>query len=112
MIHRFPSLFPNLCQLSLQLYVTGVESIRVEFTTRGQGINITSGGPQMSFKIKPGLNTYQIPLKNLAQPSWATVRVSPKDVLKKLTAVSVVAYCDQCTPTKGTVVIDNLVFQN
>lgn len=98
--------------LSLQLYVTGVQSIRVEFSTRGQGVPKSNANPQMIFKIKPGLNTYQIPLKNLSQPSWADVKLSPKDVLKKLTSVSVVAFCDQCTPTKGTVVIDNLVFQN
>jgi hypothetical protein len=98
--------------LSLQLYVTGVQSIRVEFSTRGQGVPKSNANPQMIFKIKPGLNTYQIPLKNLSQPSWADVKLSPKDVLKKLTSVSVVAFCDQCTPTKGTVVVDNLVFQN
>ena len=98
--------------LMMQLYATGVQSIRVEFISRGQGITISNGGPQMSFKLKPGFNTYQVPLKSLSQPPWADVRVSPKDFLKKLTAISVVAYCDQCTAVKGTVVIDNLVFQN
>ena len=97
--------------LTLQLYATGVQLIRVEFLSRGQGINISRGGPQMSFKIKPGFNTYQIPIKSLGQPSWAEVRVTPKELLKKLTAIGITAYCDQCTPVKGTVVIDNLVFQ-
>jgi hypothetical protein len=97
--------------LTLQLYVTGVQSIRVEFISRGQGINISNGSPQMTFKVKPGFNTYQIPLKSLTQPPWADVRVTPKELLKKLTAVSVAAYCDQCTPTRGTMVVDNLVFQ-
>jgi hypothetical protein len=32
--------------------------------------------------------------------------------LKKLTSVNVVASCNQCVPAKGTIVIDNLVFQN
>ena len=98
--------------LMLQLYVTGVESVRVEFISRGQGITVSNGYPQMSFKVKPGFNTYQVQLKSLGQPRWAEPRVSPKDVLKKLTSISVTAYCDQCTPVKGTMVIDNLVFQN
>ena len=98
--------------LMMQLYATGVESIRVEFVSQGQGISISNGSPQMSFKLKPGFNTYQVPLKSLSQPPWADVRVSPKDLLKKLTSISVVASCEQCTPIKGTVVIDNLVFQN
>ena len=97
--------------LTMQLYVTGVQSIRVEFLSRGQGFNISNGSPQMTFKVKPGFNTYQLPLKSLTQPPWADARVTPKELLKKLTAVSVAAYCDQCTPIKGTVVIDNLVFQ-
>jgi hypothetical protein len=52
-----------------------------------------------------------IPLKGLSQPSWAE-RVDPKDVLKKLTAISVSAYCNQCTPQNGMVLVDNIVFQN
>jgi hypothetical protein len=98
--------------LALQLYVTGVQSVRIEFITRGNGINIPSGPMQTTFKVKQGFNTYQVPLKSLSQPPWAEVRVSPKDVLKKLTSVNVVAYCDHCTPVKGTVVIDDLAFQN
>lgn len=98
--------------LMLQLYVTGVEAVRVEFVTRGQGMNLSTGYPQMTFKVKPGLNTYKVALKSIAQPAWAEVKVSPKEVLKKLTAVNVMAFCDQCRPTKGTLVVDNLVFQN
>jgi hypothetical protein len=98
--------------LALQLYITGVQSVRIEFITRGNGINIPSGPLQTTFKVKPGFNTYQVPLKSLTQPPWAEVRVSPKDVLKKLTSINVTAYCDHCTPVKGTVVIDDLAFQN
>ncbi len=98
--------------LMLQLYVTGVETVRVEFVSRGQGMNLSSGYPQSTFKVKPGLNTYKVSLKSISQPSWAEVKVSPKEVLRKLTAVNIFAFCDQCKPTKGTVVVDNLVFQN
>ena len=97
--------------LSMQVYATGVNSLRVEIISRGQGIGLTSGFPQMAFKIKPGFNTYRIPLSSLNQPRWVDTKVGPKDVLKKLTAVSLTAFCEQCTPVRGTVVVDNLVFQ-
>jgi hypothetical protein len=97
--------------LSMQVYATGVNSLRVEIISRGQGISLASGFPQMAFKIKPGFNTYKIPLSSLSQPRWVETKVGPKDVLKKLTAVSLTAFCEQCTPVRGTVVVDNFVFQ-
>ena len=97
--------------LSLQLYVTGVDAVRVEFISHGHGVKLDAGFPQIALKIKPGLNTYVIPLKSLQQPSWVQDRVSTKDVLKNLTAVSISTYCNQCTPQSGTVAVDNLVFQ-
>ena len=97
-------------QLSLQLGATGVDSLRVEFISHGQGINLDAGFPQLPIRLKPGLNTYLIPLKGLSQPSWAD-RVDPKEVLRKLTAISISAYCNQCTPQQGMVLVDNLVIQ-
>jgi hypothetical protein len=97
-------------QLALQLYATGVDSLRVEFISHGQGINLTSGFPQVPIRLKSGLNTYVIPLKGVTQPSWAE-KVDPKEVLKKLTAISISAYCNQCTPQHGMVLVDNMVFQ-
>jgi hypothetical protein len=97
--------------ISMQVYATGVPTLRLELISRGQGINLPSGFPQSSFKIRPGFNTYRIALGSLTQPQWAVERVSPKDVLRKLTAVGVTAYCERCTPVKGTVVIDNIVFE-
>jgi len=97
-------------QMALQLYATGVDSLRVEFISHGQGINITAGFPQLPIRLKSGLNTYVIPLKGLLQPSWAE-KVDPKEVLKKLTAVSVSAYCNECTPQHGMILVDNIVFQ-
>ena len=97
-------------QMALQLYATGVDSLRVEFISHGQGINLTAGFPQLPIRIKSGLNTYVIPLKGLQQPSWVQDRVDSKEVLKKLTAVSISAYCEQCTPKNGMVLVDNIVF--
>ncbi|MET0650402.1 MAG: hypothetical protein ABW208_27660 [Pyrinomonadaceae bacterium] len=97
--------------LSMQVYATGVPSLRVEIMSRGQGINLTSGFPQMAFRVKPGFNTYRIPLGSLNQPTWVQTKVGAKDVLKKLTAVSLTAFCEQCTPIRGTVVVDNITFE-
>lgn len=97
--------------LSVQLYATGVDSLRIEFISHGQGINLNSGFPQIAVKLKSGLNTYLIPLKSLSQPSWVDQRVDTKEVLKKLTAISISAYCSQCVPQNGSVAVDNLVFQ-
>ena len=97
--------------LTMQIYATGVPRLRVEILSRGQGINMMSGFPQSSFKLNKGLNTYKIPLKELAQPSWADNKVSTKDVLKKLTGISLVAFCENCAPTQGTVVVDNIRFE-
>jgi hypothetical protein len=99
-------------QLSVQLGATGVESLRVEFISHKQGLNIESGFPQLPIRLKPGLNTYLIPLKGLSQPTWVKEqRVDSKEVLKRLTAISISAYCDQCTSQNGMVLVDNLVFQ-
>jgi hypothetical protein len=98
--------------LTLQLYVTGVTSVTVEFLSKGQGIMINSGSPQMSFKVSKGFNTYKVALNSLTQPPHAETRVNPKDLLKKLTQVNISVACNQCVPTSGTVVVDNLIFQN
>jgi len=98
--------------LTLQLYVTGVTSVTVEFISRGQGIKIESGSPQKSFKVTKGFNTYRVALDSLTQPQYAETRVKPKDLLRKLTQVNISVACNQCVPTSGTVVVDNLVFQN
>ena len=47
----------------------------------------------------------------MSQPQWVQQRVGTKDVLKKLTSISLTAFCEQCTPVHGTVVVDNVVFQ-
>ena len=98
--------------LTLQLYVTGVTSVTVEFISKGQGIKIESGSPQMSFKVSKGFNIYKVALDSLTQPPYVETRVKPKDLLKKLTQVNISVTCNQCVPTSGTVVIDNLIFQN
>jgi hypothetical protein len=111
------SAFSNI---SLQVYAkgvpgpTGVQAMRVELISHGQGINLQWGFPQKNFKLSAaGFNTYKIPLKTLSQPRYAPDRVDAKEVLKKLTEVQISVYCEGgCSPINGTVVIDNVIFSN
>jgi hypothetical protein len=100
--------------LSMDVFVTGVKTMRVELVSKGYGFDMDddAGYPQVTFLPKQGLGTYRVALKTFAQPEWVKdTRVDPKDILKKLTAVNISAYCDECRPTKGMVVIDNVVFE-
>ena len=99
--------------LSLQVYATGIEILRVETISGESGKDMKLQYPQMTFKVRPGFNTYQVPLTAFTQPAWVTERrVDPKDILKKLTSVNLTAFCDQCEVSKqGMVVVDNVVFE-
>ena len=99
--------------LSVQAYVTGTEYMRVEIMSNGQRINLHSGYPMTTFKLKEGFNTYKVPLKAFSQPSWVgDTRIDPKEILRKLTSITLAVYCEQtCRPAKGMVIVDNLVFE-
>jgi len=49
---------------------TGVEYMRVEVTSHGQGINLQYGFPQASFKLAQWFKYYKIPLKSFGPASW------------------------------------------
>jgi hypothetical protein len=98
--------------LSLQVYATGIRILRIETRSNESGKDTRSVFPQMPFEVKPGMNTYRVPLSGFTQPGWADIRVDPKDVFKKLTSIAIVAFCDQCDANKqGIIVIDNIVFE-
>jgi hypothetical protein len=97
--------------LSMQVYATGVPILRIEAMSRGQGMDLSNGHPLMTFKVREGFNTYKVPLKGFSQPSWVDTRIDPKDLFKKLTAINISAFCDQCTPMQGMVIIDNVAFE-
>jgi hypothetical protein len=98
-------------KITFQLYAKGAETIRVEAISRGHGVDLQAGYPQMTFKVKPGLNTYEVALKALVPPDWVDVKVEPKKILQKLTALNISAYCDQCRPTEGMLIVDNITFE-
>jgi len=99
--------------LSMQVYATGIEILRLEAISKSGGKDMGTVYPQKTFKVLPGFNTYQVPLEGFTQPGWLkNVRVDPKDVFKNLTSISLTAFCDQCQlNTQGTVIVDNMVFE-
>lgn len=98
--------------LSLQVYATGIEILRLEAISKERGKDLSTGYPFMNFKVRPGFNTYQVPLKGFVQPAWVSVRVDPKDVFKALTSINLSAFCDQCELNKqGMIIVDNVVFE-
>ena len=97
--------------LTFQLYGKGVESVRVEAISRGHGVDLPAGYPQMLIKLRPGLNTYEVALKALAQPPWVEIKQDTRKILQKLTAVSITAYCEGCRPTEGMLIVDNVAFE-
>jgi hypothetical protein len=98
--------------LSLQVYATGIRILRLETRTNESGKDTRSVYPLMTFEVKPSLNAYRVPLSGFTQPAWADIRVDPKDVFKKLTSISLTAFCDDCLQNKqGMIVVDNVVFE-
>ncbi len=98
--------------LSLQVYATGIEILRLEAISKDRGKDMGMVYPLMTFKVRPGFNTYKVPLKGFTQPAWASVRVDPKEVFKSLTSIKLTAFCDQCQRNQeGVVIVDNLVFE-
>ena len=98
--------------LNIQAYATGTSYMRVEIKSNGEQINLHSGYPMTSFKLKEGFNVYKVPLSSFSQPAWVQgTRIDPEDILKALTSITLSVFCDDCRPTSGTVVVDNLVFE-
>ena len=97
--------------MTLRLFGKGPREIRVELVSRGQGVSLESGYPQMTFRISPGFNTYKFKLDEFRQPEWAEQLDFKRDILKKLTSVTIGVFCDKCRLESGTVVVDNLAFE-
>lgn len=97
--------------ITLRVFAKGPQYIRLELITRGQGVNLESGYPTATFRVSPGFNTYKLKLDSFNQPDWAMQLDFKRDVLKKLTSVTVGVFCDKCTMEKGTVVVDNIAFE-
>jgi hypothetical protein len=100
--------------ITLRVFVKGgaqPQYIRLELISRGHGSNLESGYPMASFRVLPGFNTYKLKLDSFNQPDWALHLDLKRDVLKKLTSVTVGVHCDKCRMEKGTLVVDNIAFE-
>ena len=97
--------------ITMRIFGKGPQSVRVELISRGQGASLESGYPQMTFRISPGFNTYKFKLDSFRQPEWATMLDFKRDVLMKLTSVTIGVFCDKCRMESGTVVVDNIAFE-
>jgi hypothetical protein len=97
--------------ITLRVFAKGPQHIRLELITRGHGANLESGYPVASFRVAEGFVTYKLKLDSFSQPQWAMPLDLKKDVLKKLTSVTVGVFCEKCTLEKGTVVVDNIAFE-
>ena len=97
--------------ITLRVFAKGAQYIRLELITRGQGANLESGYPTATFRVSPGFNTYKLKLDSFNQPEWAMQLDLKRDVLKKLTSITVGVFCDKCTMEKGTLVVDNIAFE-
>jgi len=97
--------------ITLRVFAKGAQYIKLELITRGQGANLESGYPTASFRVSPGFNSYKLKLDSFSQPDWAVQLDLKRDVLKKLTSVTVGVHCDKCVMEKGTVVVDNIAFE-
>lgn len=97
--------------ITLRVFAKGPQHIRLELITRGHGADLESGYPTANFRVSPGFNTYKLKLDSFNQPQWAMPLDLKRDVLQKLTSVTVGVFCDKCTMEKGTVVVDNIAFE-
>src|SRR5882672_5894078 len=97
--------------ITLRVFAKGAQYIRLELITRGYGTNLESGYPMATFRLSPGFITYKLKLDTFNQPQWAMPLDLKRDVLKKLTSVTVGVHCDKCIMEKGTVVVDNIAFE-
>jgi hypothetical protein len=97
--------------ITFRAFTKGAQYLKLELITRGQGANLESGYPAATVRLAAGFNTYKLKLDTFSQPDWAMPLDLKRDVLKKLTSVTLGVHCDKCIIEKGTVVIDNIAFE-
>jgi hypothetical protein len=97
--------------ITLRIFTKGTQYVRLELITRGHGANLESGYPMANIRVSPGFNTYKLKLDSFSQPEGARPLDLKRDVLKKLTSITVGVFCDKCKLEKGTVVVDNIAFE-
>jgi archaellum component FlaG (FlaF/FlaG flagellin family) len=96
--------------LTVQLSATGTKKLQIELRSRDNGLQIDYGSyPQVEIAVSETPRTYRIALSSFVTPTWVKSPLNTKEVLKRLTEISVKVLT--ATPAKGRVTVDNLVFE-
>jgi hypothetical protein len=104
--------FSEYKSLLMDVYATGIDALRIETISYGFGTDMPFGYPQLTFQVQPGMHTYKATLKAFSQLPGAPIKVDTKKILKNLTAIKLIAFCDDCQTNKqGIVAVDNVVFE-
>jgi hypothetical protein len=98
--------------ITMQIFAKGPKSIKLELISRGHGLDLEAGYPAATFRLTPGFNTYKMKLDSFRQPGWAQPINIKKDILQKLTSVTIGVHCDKCEMESGTILVDNIGFEN
>ena len=75
--------------ITLRVFAKGAQYLKLELITRGHGANLESGYPAAIIRLSPGFNTYKLKLDSFSQPEWAMRLDLKRDVLFKLTSVTI-----------------------
>ncbi len=96
--------------LTLDLAATGTKTLVIELRSRDNGLQSEYGAyPQVQIAVNDTLKTYRIPLSSFRAPSWVKSPLNVKNVLKRLTEISIKVMTS--APAKGRVTVDNLTFE-
>src|SRR5260370_493493 len=80
--------------ITLRVFAKGTQYVKLELITRGQGANLESGYPAAIIHLSPDFNTYKLKLDSFSQPDWAVQLDLKRDVLKKVTSVTIGVHRD------------------
>jgi hypothetical protein len=97
--------------ITMRIFAKGPQSIRLELISRGHGVDLESGYPVATFRVSPGFVTYKLKLDSFNQPEWAQRVDYKREILQKLTSVTIGVFCEKCRAESGTVVVDNIAFE-
>lgn len=94
--------------LTLEIGAAGVNQVRIELQSEGNGIDVAWYHPTKYLDITNQMKPYKIPLTDFKQNDGAPKKIKIEDFLKKVTAITIGV---MQTPSKGFVVVDNIAFE-
>lgn len=96
--------------VTMELSATGARTLQIEFRSMENGLVSAYGEyPQAELTVGATPQKYRIALATLRPPSWAKSPLNIKDVLRRLTEISIKVVTK--LPAQGRVTVDNIVFE-